>query len=60
MVAICQCSPQDLQYGSATGLGLPLLAQVAFPAYNKDQLTAALLVVRARVGVCDVWGRGRL
>ncbi len=37
--------PQDLRFGAASGLPLPLMRSVAFPAYSRDQLVEALAVV---------------
>ncbi|KAG2429751.1 hypothetical protein HXX76_010535 [Chlamydomonas incerta] len=42
VVAITSTAPQDLRYGPAVGLGLPLMHCLHFPAYNRDQLAEVL------------------
>lgn len=44
VVAITSTPPQDLRFGAASGLPLPLMRSVAFPAYSRDQLVEALAV----------------
>eukprot|EP00198_Chlamydomonas_reinhardtii_P012717 XP_001702054.1 origin recognition complex subunit 5 [Chlamydomonas reinhardtii] len=42
VVAITSTAPQDLRYGPAVGLGLPLMHGVHFPAYSREQLAEVL------------------
>ncbi|KAG2494356.1 hypothetical protein HYH03_007413 [Edaphochlamys debaryana] len=44
VVVITSTAPQDVRFGPGVGVGLPLLQPLAFPAYDRDQLTSALAV----------------
>ncbi|GFR51457.1 hypothetical protein Agub_g13866, partial [Astrephomene gubernaculifera] len=42
VIAITSTAPQDLRFGPSVGVGLPLLRCLHFPAYDREQLVAAL------------------
>ncbi|KXZ49498.1 hypothetical protein GPECTOR_21g724 [Gonium pectorale] len=42
VIAITSTAPQDLRFGSGLGLPLPMMRSLHFPAYDREQLCAAL------------------
>ncbi len=51
---VCLVAAQDVRFGGAGGLALPLLRGVAFAAYDREQLVQALERVRTRGAAEDV------